>query len=127
MRISNQKAIRWLIDNGYDDIHVFSPTKRKDNVYFNKEKASETKLAYAVPTKNDPRIWRYLATDVWNLWDAACFKEGQEYWVQIKTNAWAPETPILDWLKDKRNMAAICINVIHKKRKRDIVKVRHYG
>jgi len=45
--------------------------------------------------------------------------------VQIKTNAWPPTKPIIDFMKHKRDIKVISVNVFKKKSRWDI-KVREY-
>ena len=96
MRSSNRKAVMWLLKNGYDDIWLKPHGRRQDLVYNRGE-------------------W-YRALDLWNLFDGICFDEGgNTVFIQIKTNAWAAKTPITDFIKDKKNMNVLSINVNLKK------------
>jgi len=104
MRASNRKAVMWLLQNGYDDIWLKPHGRRHDLVYTRGE-------------------W-YRALDLWNLFDGICFDEGGNIvLIQIKTNAWPPKQPILDFLIDKKNLKVLAINVF-KKGSRWEVKVR---
>jgi len=104
MRSSNRKAVMWLLKEGYDDIWLKPHTRRHDLVYTRGE-------------------W-YRALDLWNLFDGICFDEGGNIiLIQIKTNAWPPKKPILDFLVDKKNIKVLAINVFRKKGRWD-VKVR---
>jgi hypothetical protein len=66
---------------------------------------------------------KYLSTDLWNLFDGICFGEdlievdetgrNKAYYIQVKTNAWATEEPILKFLKT-HSVNVIVINVTNK-------------
>ncbi len=90
MRISNGKAIHYLLNNGYDEVYLKAHTKFSDTVY----------------TTNG----KYKALDLFNLWDGIALREKQIVFVQIKTNAWPKEKPIIDWCK-KYNAVGMAINV----------------
>tara|TARA_R100000781_G_C4075550_1_gene125957 strand:+ start:615 stop:956 length:342 start_codon:yes stop_codon:yes gene_type:complete len=106
MRFSNRKAVNYLLSKGYDDIWLKAHGRRQDLVY----------------TQGD---W-YRALDLWNLFDGICFdSEGKIILLQIKTNAWAQEKPIKDFLYDKDNLIALSINVKGSGKKWE-VKVRQY-
>jgi len=101
MRFSNRKAVLWLLKNGYDDIWLKPHTRRHDLVYTTGE-------------------W-YRALDLWNLFDGICFDEGgNTVYIQIKTNAWPPKDPILEFKKGKQNIIVLCINVFKKNNKWDV-------
>jgi len=103
MRASNKRAVDHLLKNGYDDIWLKPHSARNDMVYCQDRK--------------------YLATDLWNLFDGICFGEdlievdetnrNKAYYIQIKTNAWAAEKPILKFLKT-HSVNVIVINVTSK-------------
>ena len=106
MRVSNRKAVLHLLKNGYDDIWLKPHGRRHDLVYNTGE-------------------W-YRALDLWNLFDGVCFnEEGEAIFFQIKTNAWAKASPIIDFLADKKNLKVLVVNVRGKGRKWDIL-VRKY-
>jgi len=106
MRSSNRKAVMWLLKNGYDDIWLKPHGRRHDLVYTRGE-------------------W-YRALDLWNLFDGICFDdEGTVVFIQIKTNAWPPNQPIFDFMRDKKNIKVLCINVYKVKSRWD-VKVRAF-
>ena len=92
MRASNQRAIKWLLDNGYDEIWLKQHGQRQDKVY----------------RSNGVH---YFALDLWNQYDGACWKEGELYFLAIKTNAWQSERNMRSWLQDKFGIHAIAINV----------------
>jgi len=105
MRFSNRKAVLWLLRNGYDDIWLKPHTRRHDLVYTSGE-------------------W-YRALDLWNLFDGICFDEGGNIvLIQIKTNAWPPTKPILEFLLHKMNLKVLAINVFKVGSRWD-VKVRN--
>lgn len=69
---TNRIAREYLLKNGYDQIWFKKHTRRKDIVW----------------TQNG----RYLATDLWNLFDGMCFTNDRHLvFFQVKTNAW-PKT-----------------------------------
>lgn len=100
MRASNKKAVEHLLENGYDNIWLKSHTKFNDMVYCKDQ--------------------TYAAKDIWNLFDGICIKDGVLYFVQVKTNTWAPREPMEKFVKDKQ-MKALSINV-YKKEGRWLVK-----
>ena len=105
MRVSNRKAVLHLLKNGYDDIWLKPHGRRHDLVYNTGE-------------------W-YRALDLWNLFDGICFdQEGIIILLLIKTNAWAKEQPIKDFLSDKNNLIALSINV--KYGKKWTINIREY-
>jgi len=92
MRVSNRKAVMYLLKEGYDNIWLKPHTRRADLVYTIGE-------------------W-YRALDLWNLFDGIAFNpNGEAVYIQIKTNAWAKEKPIKDFLIDKKNFLVMSINV----------------
>jgi len=106
MRVSNRKAVLWLLKSGYDDIWLKPHTKRHDLIYNTGE-------------------W-YRALDLWNLFDGICFDtDGNIILIQIKTNAWASKKPIEDFLSDKKNLKVLVINV--KYGKKWVVEMREYN
>lgn len=106
MRSSNRKAVIWLLEHGYDDIWLKPHTRRHDLVYTSGE-------------------W-YRALDLWNLFDGVCFDEGGNVvFIQIKTNSWPPTKPIIDFMRYKKNIKAVSINVFKVKGRWD-VKIREY-
>ena len=106
MRFSNRKAVIWLLEHGYDDIWLKPHTRRHDLVYTSGE--------------------CYRALDLWNLFDGFCFDDdGNVVFIQIKTNSWPPTKPITDFMRYKKNIKVISINVFKKKNRWDI-KVREY-
>lgn len=105
MRWSNRKAVEFLLDNGYDQIWLKPHTRRKDLIY-------------------TQGTW-YRALDLWNLFDGICFSQtGDIFFLQIKTNRWAEEEPILKFIS-KRKINVIIINVIFKRGKKTEVKIKH--
>ena len=93
MRASNKLAVNHLLKNGYDDIWLKPHSARNDMVYCQDRK--------------------YLATDLWNLFDGICFGENRAYYIQVKTNSWAAEEPILKFLKT-HSVNVIVVNVTNK-------------
>jgi len=107
MRFSNRKAVNYLLSKGYDDIWLKAHGRRHDLVYTQGE-------------------W-YRALDLWNLFDGICFdKDGNAIFIQIKTNAWAAEKPIKDFICEKKHLIVLSINVKGGGKKWD-VNVREYG
>ena len=92
MRSSNRKAVLWLLENGYDDIWLKPHTRRHDLVYNSGD-------------------W-YRALDLWNLFDGICFdKGGNLVLLQIKTNSWAKEKPLKNFLLTRKNLIILSVNV----------------
>ena len=106
MRVSNRKAVLWLLEKGYDDIWLKPHGRRHDLIYTSGE-------------------W-YRALDLWNLFDGICFdKGGNVVLIQIKTNAWASEKNIKDFLRDKNNVIVLVLNVSRREKKWGVY-VREY-
>jgi len=98
MRASNRKAVMWLLKNNYDEIWLKPHTRRSDLVYTRGE-------------------W-YRALDLWNLFDGICFDENDNVvFIQIKTNAWAKEKPLQDFVNAHKNIRVISINIKGEKNK----------
>ena len=93
MRASNRLARIELLSLGYDDVWLKPHTARNDMVYCQDKK--------------------YLATDLWNLFDGICFGKHRPFFIQIKTNNWAAEKPIKDFLKT-HYVDVIVINVTNR-------------
>ena len=96
MRASNKLVREWLLSNGYDQIWFKAHTNRSDSVFTQKGK--------------------YLATDLWNLFDGMCIDSTGEYvvFLQMKTNSWAKEEPIKNFIKNKTGCFALSFNVTNK-------------
>tara|TARA_Y100001949_G_C15840510_1_gene266082 strand:+ start:305 stop:643 length:339 start_codon:yes stop_codon:yes gene_type:complete len=57
----------------------------------------------------------YVALDLWNLFDGICWYQGRTVYIQIKTNGWADEKAIKEWLLNKAaNTIVLVINVRRK-------------
>lgn len=91
MRISNGHATKFLLKNGYNQIWLKAHTKFKDRVQCQDS--------------------RYYALDLWNLFDGLCFDSKGYLWaIQIKTNAWAKASDIVDFQKSYK-IKSIVLNV----------------
>jgi hypothetical protein len=93
MRASNKLAVNHLLENGFNDVWLKPHTARNDMVYCQDRK--------------------YLATDLWNLFDGITFIHHKPHFIQIKTNAWAAEKPIKEFLKT-HYIDVIVINVTNR-------------
>lgn len=93
MRASNFLVREWLLQNNYDNIWFKPHTARNDIVF----------------TQNG----KYLATDLWNLFDGICTGGNTVFFLQMKTNAWAKEKEIKQWI-DKINCHVLVFNVTNK-------------
>lgn len=73
---------------------------------------------------------KYLATDLFNLFDGICIdNSGYIVFLQMKTNSWAKEKPIKDFVNKIRAGYALSFNVTNKLREcngRYKVFVRNY-
>jgi hypothetical protein len=108
MRSSNRKAVLWLLKNNYDEVWLKSHTRRSDLVYTRGE-------------------W-YRALDLWNLFDGICFDDNDNIvFIQIKTNAWAKEKPLISFANTHKNVRVLSINVKQKKDKKWEVLYREYS
>lgn len=95
MRASNKMVREWLLKNGYNDIWFKMHSKRNDLVF----------------TQNG----NYLASDLWNLFDGICIDpSGFIVFLQMKTNSWAKEKPIKDFVKKVKGCFALSFNVTNK-------------
>ena len=110
MRASNKLVREWLLSNGYDEIWFKPHTARNDLVFTQKG--------------------NYLATDLWNLFDGLCFDSDYKIIaLQMKTNSWAKEKPITDFIKKHEGMKVISFNVSNLLKESNghyKVYVRHY-
>ena len=94
MRDSNKLVREWLLENGYDEIWFKMHSKRNDLVFTQRG--------------------NYLATDLWNLFDGICFSSDRKIiFLQMKTNNWAKEKPLKDFVK-KYGLNIISFNVSDK-------------
>ncbi len=101
MRSSNRKAVLYLLELGYDEIWLKPDIRSADLVYTRGE-------------------W-YRALDLWNLFDGICFNEdGVPVFLQIKTNAWAKDQEIIDFMIDKK-ILAMSINVKYTGKKWEVL------
>ena len=107
MRSSNQLTKNYLLDHAFDHI-FFKPHSRRQDVIYTQRGT-------------------YLATDFFNLFDGLCFDHnGNVIFFQVKTNAWANETEITDFLKEHK-ITVLSFNVTNKKNSgKWIVLVRRY-
>ena len=93
MRASNKLALNHLLEKGYDQIWLKAHTARNDYVHTQKGK--------------------YMATDLWNLFDGICFENSTPYFMQIKTNAWAKRHSIEKFQRN-HDVNVLIINVTNK-------------
>ena len=107
MRASNRLALDYLIKHfGWRDITLRTHCKHHDYVH-NKDKT-------------------YEAMDYWNLFDGMGFDgAGRLTFLQIKTGKFAPEQPILDFVK--RNKIRVTSVNVKKVNNRYEVLLRHYN
>jgi len=95
MRASNKLVREWLLENNYDQIWFKAHTSRNDLVF--------------------TQGGNYLATDLWNLFDGICFSQsGMICFLQMKTNNWAKEKPIREFLRGKYSLTVLSFNVTNK-------------
>jgi len=110
MRSSNKLVRVWLLKNGYDEIWFKAHGKRNDYVFTQKGK--------------------YMAQDIWNLFDGICFNElGYTYFLQMKTNNWASSKDFDKFIKFHQQVHVLSFNVTDKlieSKGKYIVKVREY-
>ncbi len=50
-------------------------------------------------------------TDLFNLWDGVAVKKGIIYWIQIKSDSWPSEKKIKIWMKNKKHISGMAINI----------------
>lgn len=105
MRISNGHAVKYLLSNGFHEVWLKAHTKFSDIVY--------------------SMLSNYKALDLFNLWDGIALHEHGVYFIQIKTNAWAKEEPIIQWC-DKYHAMGLSINVKYEDNKPTVL-VKSYG
>lgn len=109
MRESNVYAVDWLLEAGYDEVHLKAHGRYPDTVY--------------------SHDGNYTAIDFFNLFDGfALSGQGLVTWFQVKTNAWAPKKALDDFVKKWPKTRALAINVKRptKKIRRVQVQVRKY-
>ena len=95
MRASNLMVREWLLTNNYDQVWFKPHTKRNEYVFTQKGK--------------------YLATDIWNLFDGICIDpSGFIVFLQMKTNSWAKEKPLKDFIKRCKDVIILSFNVTNK-------------
>ena len=95
MRASNLEVRKWLLKNKYDSIWFKPHTKRNDLVFTQKG--------------------NYLATDLWNLFDGICISnDNRIIFLQMKTNSWAKEKPLVNFMENKVGTSIISFNVTNK-------------
>ena len=83
------------MENGYDEIWFKPHGKRNDYVFTQRG--------------------TYMAQDIWNLFDGICFShDGLIHFLQMKTNNWAKEKLIKDFLRGKYNLTVLSFNVTNK-------------
>ena len=91
MRVSNGHATKYLLQQKYNHIWLKAHTRFKDKVQC--------------------QDVRYYALDLWNLYDGLCFDSKGVLWaIQIKTNAWAKASDIIEFQKDHK-IKCIVLNV----------------
>lgn len=95
MRVSNKLVKEFLLKSGHDQIWFKAHTKFIDNIY----------------TQNG----KYSAIDLWNLFDGICFdRYGDIVFLQMKTNAWAKDQPLKDFVEKYNNIRILSLNVTNK-------------
>lgn len=91
MRQTNRRTISYLLKElKFEEVWLKAHTKFHDTVYTSHEK--------------------YKALDLFNLWDGIGLRQDNIYFLQLKTNAWPKEQPMIDWCT-KYNAKAMAINV----------------
>ena len=105
MRQSNRYATEYLLQHGATDVWLKRHTRFHD-------------IHYTPGGK-------YVALDLFNLWDGICIRDKLICFIQIKTNRWASEQPILKWAKTVSGCMISVINV-RKKGSRWLVFERTY-
>ena len=94
MRSSNRKVVLYLLDKGYTEIWLKAHGRRHDLVY----------------KDNTTNSW-YRALDLWNLFDGICLDPwGNLVFLQLKTNSWAKEQPLIDWVKKVKHSKVMSLN-----------------
>jgi hypothetical protein len=94
MRSSNRKVVLYLLDKGYTEIWLKAHGRRHDLIY----------------KDNTSNSW-YRALDLWNLFDGICIDPwGNLVFLQLKTNSWAKEAPLLAWVKKVKHSKVMSLN-----------------
>ena len=92
MRESNKIAREWLLQSGHDQIWFKAHTKFNDIIY----------------TQNG----KYLALDLWNLFDGICFdRYGDIVFLQMETNSWAKDQPLQDFVNKYQHTRILSLNI----------------
>ena len=100
---SNKLAVRYLLSKGFDPVILITHCRHKDMMY----------TAFRGIVKE---------TDLFNLWDGVAVRKSFIYWIQIKSDAWPSEKKIHAWIKGKKDVKAMAINV----RKDGKLSIRDY-
>lgn len=94
MRTSNKMVREFLLKQKFDHIWFKRHTKRSDVIYTQRGS--------------------YWASDLWNLFDGMCFAPtGAIVFLQMKTNNWAKEEPIKNFVK-KHKVVILSFNVTNR-------------
>ena len=92
MRASNKLVREFLLKSGHDQIWFKAHTKFHDTIY--------------------TQDGKYNALDLWNLFDGICFdRYNQIVFLQMKTNGWAKDQPLLDFVEKYDHCRILSINV----------------
>lgn len=94
MRASNKLVRINLLANGYDQIWFKPHGSRNDYVFTQRG--------------------TYMAQDIFNLFDGICIDRGVITFLQMKTNAWPKVKPLLDFIKNTKNIQILVLNVTNK-------------
>lgn len=94
MRRSNQKAIKWLLENDFEMVFLLHHTKWDVLTYF-----------------KDSRI---KSKDIAGLFDGIAIKNGETVYIQIKSNAF-PTAKLYEDFSKKYGVKCLLINVRDRK------------
>ncbi len=90
MRASNKKAVNTLTEIGHTDVTLRTHCKHKDYLH----------------NKNQPA---HQQTDFFNLFDGFSYDPDNVFtWLQFKTNKWAAERPIKEFVERRHQPVIVC-------------------
>jgi len=105
MRASNKRATEVLTKMGHTDLTLRTHCKHKDFLY-NTNKTNRQ-------------------TDFFNLFDGFCYDPDNIFtWLQYKTNKWASEKPIKDFVQ-RRHQPVIVVNITNKSGRWEVLMRRY--
>ena len=110
MRASNNLVRKWLLSQGYDDIWFKPHGKRNDHVF--------------------TQHGKYMAQDIWNLFDGICRDGRKIIFLQMSTSQWHSKKPYEEFAARTKGVGVMVFLVTNKRKickGKYEVFVRKYG